>query len=138
MKVQLQLDQQFIEAPISKVDSRVTNNQFTIEVALPSSVAEQKGSTSKVRRGQSVDANIVLGAAKANATLLARGAFFTSSGGNWVYVLSADGQQAERRAIRLGKRNQQFFEVLDGLVPGERVITSSYSSFDKATVLTIQ
>lgn len=131
MPVQLQLDQQAVEASISKVDSRVTNNQFSIEVALPASA-------STLRRGQSVDANIVLGAAKADATLLPRGAFFASSGGNWVYVLSSDGERAERRDIRLGKRNQQFFEVLDGLQPGERVITSGYSSFDKATVLSIE
>jgi len=131
MPVQLQLDQQAVEASISKVDSRVTNNQFSIEVALPASA-------STLRRGQSVDANIVLGAAKADATLLPRGAFFASSGGNWVYVLSSDGDRAERRDIRLGKRNQQFFEVLDGLQPGERVITSGYGSFDKATVLSIE
>jgi HlyD family secretion protein len=131
MPVQLQLDQQAVEASISKVDSRVTNNQFSIEVALPASA-------STLRRGQSVDANIVLGASKADATLLPRGAFFASSGGNWVYVLSIDGDRAERRDIRLGKRNQQFFEVLDGLQPGERVITSGYGSFDKATVLSIE
>ena len=131
MKVWVQLDNQRIEASISKVDSRVTNALFSVEVALPSSVQA-------VRRGQSVDADIVLGGDKTNATLLKRGAFYSSTGGNWVYVVSADGAHAERRDIRLGKRNQQFFEVLDGLAPGERVITSSYSAFDKATQLTIQ
>ncbi len=131
MKVWVQLDNQRIEASISKVDSRVTNALFTVEVALPSSVQT-------VRRGQSVDADIMLGGDKANATLLKRGAFFSSTGGNWVYVVSNDGEHAQRRDIRLGKRNQQFFEVLDGLAPGERVITSSYSAFDKATQLTIQ
>ncbi len=131
MKVWVQLDNQRLEASISKVDSRVTNALFTVEVALPSSVQS-------VRRGQSVDADIVLGGDKANATLLKRGAFFSSTGGNWVYVVSNNGEHAKRREIRLGKRNQQFFEVLDGLAPGERVITSSYSAFDKATQLTIQ
>jgi HlyD family secretion protein len=52
-----------------------------------------------------------------------------------VYVLSSDGTTAERRTIRLGKKNQNYFEVLDGLSAGEQVITSGYSNFDKAQTL---
>lgn len=131
LTVRLQHQGQSLQVPISKVDSRVTNALFQVEVALPASLKE-------IRRGQSLDAEIVLGNDKTNAMLLPRGAFFASSGGNWVYVLSADGNTASRRNIRLGKRNQQFFEVLDGLVPGERVIISGYQGFDQADTLKLK
>lgn len=131
LMVRLQHQGQSLQVPISKVDSRVTNALFQVEVALPASLKE-------IRRGQSLDAEIVLGSDKTNAMLLPRGAFFASSGGNWVYVLNADGSTASRRNIRLGKRNQQFFEVLDGLVPGERVIISGYQGFDQADTLKLK
>jgi HlyD family secretion protein len=131
LTVRLQHQGQNLQVPISKVDSRVTNALFQVEVALPASLTE-------IRRGQSLDAEIVLGSDKTNAMLLPRGAFFASSGGNWVYVLSADGSTASRRNIRLGKRNQQFFEVLDGLVSGERVIISGYQGFDQADTLKLK
>lgn len=131
LTVRLQHQGQNLQVPISKVDSRVTNALFQVEVALPASLKE-------IRRGQSLDAEIVLGSDKTNAMLLPRGAFFASSGGNWVYVLSAEGSTASRRTIRLGKRNQQFFEVLDGLVPGERVIISGYQGFDQADTLKLK
>ena len=72
---------------------------------------------------------------KDNALLLARGAFFSSTGGNWVFVLEENSDTAMRRDIRLGKKNQDYFEVLSGLEPGDRVITSSYGNFDKAQQL---
>lgn len=131
LSVRLQVQGQALTVPVSKVDSRVTNALFQVEVALPANLGG-------IRRGQSLDAEIVLGGDKTNALLLPRGAFFASTGGNWVYVLSSDGQQAERRNIRLGKRNQQFFEVLDGLHAGEQVITSGYQAFDQAHVLKLQ
>ncbi|MBU2277941.1 MAG: efflux RND transporter periplasmic adaptor subunit, partial [Gammaproteobacteria bacterium] len=131
MPVRVQLNNQVIDAQISKVDSRVTQSQFQVEVSLPADLRD-------IRRGQSLDAELVLGGDKTNALLLKRGAFFASSGGNWVYVVDADGSQAERRDIRLGKRNQQYFEVLEGLSAGEQVITSAYANFDKATALNLQ
>jgi HlyD family secretion protein len=131
MPVRVQLNNQVIDAQISKVDSRVTQSQFQVEVSLPADLRD-------IRRGQSLDAELVLGGDKTNALLLKRGAFFASSGGNWVYVVDADGGQAERRDIRLGKRNQQYFEVLEGLSAGEQVITSAYANFDKATALNLQ
>lgn len=131
LTVRLQIQGQSLSMPISKVDSRVTNAMFQVEVALPANL-------SGVRRGQSLDADIVLGGDKANTLLLPRGAFFASSGGNWVYVLTPDSQQAVKREIRLGKRNQQFFEVLEGLTAGEQVITSGYQAFDQAQVLKLQ
>ncbi|PCK30305.1 efflux RND transporter periplasmic adaptor subunit [Pseudoalteromonas piscicida] len=125
MAVNVMLDSGLVSAKVSKIDSRVTQSQFQVEVALPSGLSD-------IKRGQSIDVELMLGGNKENALLLKRGAFFTSSGGNWVYVLASDGKTAERRDIRLGKKNQDYYEVLDGLSQGEQVITSSYSNFDKA------
>ena len=128
MAVNVMLDSGIVTAKVSKIDSRVTQSQFQIEVALPTGQND-------IKRGQSIDVELMLGGNKENALLLKRGAFFTSSGGNWVYVLTSDGKTAERRDIRLGKKNQDYYEVLDGLSPGEQVITSSYSNFDQAQQL---
>ena len=128
MDVNVHLGGGNVMAKVSKIDSRVTQSQFQVEVALPSGQQD-------IKRGQSIDVELMLGGNKDNALLLKRGAFFTSSGGNWVYVLSSDGTTAERRTIRLGKKNQNYYEVLDGLNVGERVITSGYSNFDKAQTL---
>lgn len=126
--VNLNLIDNKVTANVSKIDSRVNNSEFQVEVDLPTGVQG-------IKRGQSIDVELMLGASKANALLLPRGAFFTSSGGNWAYVLAPNGEQAERRTIRLGKKNQDYFEVLSGLSLGEQVITSSYGNFDKAQQL---
>ena len=61
--------------------------------------------------------------------LLSLGGFYQKTGGQWVYVLDASGDFATKRRIRLGRKNTQVFEVLEGLEPGEKVITSSYDNF---------
>jgi len=81
-----------------------------------------------IRRGQTLRIRLALGALE-EATLLARGGFFQRTGGQWVYVVSSSGDQAIKRNIRLGRQNPQYFEVIEGLEPGERVITSSYDGF---------
>ncbi|WP_409424242.1 MULTISPECIES: efflux RND transporter periplasmic adaptor subunit [unclassified Pseudoalteromonas] len=128
MAVIIELDDDAITAKVSKIDSRVQQSQFQVEVDLP-------GNTKAVKRGQSIDIELMLGDDNNNALLLKRGAFFTNSGGNWVYVIEQGGDRAVRRDIRLGKKNQHYFEVLEGLNAGDQVITSSYSNFDKAQQL---
>ena len=128
MPVIIELESGTVTAKVSKIDSRVQQSLFQIEVDLPNE-------TKDIKRGQSVDIDLMLGDNKNNALLLARGAFFTSSGGNWVYVIEEKSNKAVRRNISLGKKNQRFFEVLDGLKAGDQVITSSYSNFDKAQQL---
>ena len=81
-----------------------------------------------IRRGQTLHIRLELGDL-AEATLLPRGGFYQKTGGQWVYVMEGSGEVASKRSIRLGRQNPQVFEVLDGLEPGERVITSSYDSF---------
>ena len=128
MTVMIELESGTVNAKVSKIDSRVQQSQFQIEVDLPSN-------TKSIKRGQSIDIELMLGDDKNNALLLKRGAFFTNSGGNWVYVIEQGGDKALRRDIRLGKKNQNYFEVLEGLNAGDQVITSSYSNFDKAQQL---
>ncbi len=130
MTVLVALEAGIIEAKLSKVDSRVQQSQFQVEIDLP------KG-THDIKRGQSIDIELMLGGDNENALLLSRGGFFSSSGGNWAYVLTPNGDKATRRDIRLGKKNQDYFEVLSGLSLGEQVITSSYGHFDQAQQLNL-
>jgi len=131
MTVVVELKSGKVNAIVSKIDSRVSQSQFQIEVDLPKN-------TQGIKRGQSIDTELMLGGDNNNALLLSRGGFFSSTGGNWVYVLTTDGEQALRRDIRLGKKNQHYFEVLSGLMLGDQVITSSYGNFDKAQQLNLQ
>ena len=81
-----------------------------------------------IRTGQTYYLNLELGQ-PSEAILIPRGAFYQSTGGRWIYVVSSDGTTAHKRAIRIGKQNPQFYEVLEGLEAGERVIVSSYETF---------
>jgi HlyD family secretion protein len=81
-----------------------------------------------LRRGQTLHIRLQLGDVS-EAVLLARGGFWDATGGNWVYKLDASGKAAYKHAIRLGRYNPEAYEVLEGLEPGDRVITSSYESF---------
>ena len=129
LPVQLNIGEQLIEVEVTKVDSQVEQSQFSIEVALPTEL-------NNLKRGQSLDAELLLTPTQESEILLPKGAFFNSSGGQWVFVLNSDGTQATRRAIQLGRKNQHYFQVLDGLTPGEQVITSSYSNYDNAQSIT--
>lgn len=81
-----------------------------------------------IRRGQTVRIRLELGN-PSPALLIPRGGFFQSTGGNWIYVMSADGSYASKREIKIARQNNQHYEVVEGLEPGERVITSSYETY---------
>ena len=87
-----------------------------------------------IRRGQSLRIRLELGSSE-EATLLATGGFFRDTGGNWVFVLNNDGSRAYKRDIQLGRKNSEYYEVLEGIEPGEKVITSSYENFGGNEVL---
>lgn len=87
-----------------------------------------KESPAGITAGQTYHIKLELGDIS-EATLLARGGFSQTTGGNWAYVLDPSGDVALKRRIRLGRQNPDYFEVLEGLEPGEKVITSSYESF---------
>lgn len=87
-----------------------------------------------VRSGQTYYLNLQLGQPE-NAVLVPRGTFYQKTGGKWIFVVSPDGGRAVRREIRIGRQNPQYYEVLEGLNPGEKVITSGYDSFGDNEVL---
>lgn len=80
-----------------------------------------------IRTGQTYYLNLQLGQS-AEAILIPRGSFYQNTGGKWVYVLNADGTKATKRSVRIGRQNPQYYEVLEGLAPGDKVIISSYDS----------
>lgn len=107
---------------VSKIYPQVRNGQF--EVDLQFTGAEPAG----LQRGQTLQARLTLGDPEP-AVLIPNGSFYNDTGGAWVFVVSADGTEAVRRPVRLGRRNADVIEVLDGLDPGERVVTSPYTGF---------
>lgn len=115
---------------VHKIYPQVQNGQFRVDFVFAD------GQPEGIRRGQSLQTRLALGDASA-ATLLPNGAFYQDTGGNWVFVLTADGSEATRRNVRLGRRNADTIEVLDGLVPGDRVILSSYSGYREMDRLTL-
>ncbi|HPU15152.1 MAG TPA: efflux transporter periplasmic adaptor subunit, partial [Polymorphobacter sp.] len=81
-----------------------------------------------LQRGQTLQPRLTLGD-PAPALLIPNGAFYTDSGGNFVFVVAKNGKSAEKRPVRLGRRNPETIEVIGGLAPGDRVITSAYTGF---------
>ena len=87
-----------------------------------------------IRTGQTYYLNLQLGQPE-SAVLIPRGTFYQKTGGKWIYVVSPDGGKAVKREIRIGRQNPQYYEVLEGLEPGEKVITSGYDNFGDNEVL---
>jgi len=107
---------------VRKVFPEVKENRFEVDLDFVGAAPPD------IRRGQTLHIKLELGDL-AEAVLLPSGGFWESTGGNWVYILDKTGKVATKRSIRCGRYNPQFYEVLDGLQPGDRVITSSYESF---------
>lgn len=89
-----------------------------------------------LRTGQTFYVDLQLGA-PTMAVMIPKGSFFQSTGGQWVFVLSADGTKAYRRKIRIGRQNPQAYEVIEGLEAGEKVITSGYEAYGDSEELDI-
>lgn len=107
---------------IRKVYSQVNNGRFQVDM-------EFKGEEpDNLRRGQTFQIRLALSQEK-EAILIPKGGFFQQTGGNWVFKLSEDGKTAYKVPIQLGSQNTQYHEVLGGVEPGDKVITSSYSNF---------
>ena len=105
---------------VAKIYPQVRNGQFRIDLVFD---GPEPGS---IQRGQTMQTKLTLGDSS-RALMIPNGAFFNDTGGNWVFVVDEGGKSAERRPVQLGRRNNDFIEVLDGLKPGERIITSTYS-----------
>ncbi|MEM1263932.1 MAG: efflux RND transporter periplasmic adaptor subunit [Pseudomonadota bacterium] len=107
---------------VSKIYPQVTNGQFEVDLAFDGD------HPASVRRGQTLQLSLSLGDAS-TALLIPNGSFYQDTGGNWLFVVTATGDVAVRRSVRLGRRNAQYIEVLDGLEPGERIVASPYTGF---------
>ena len=116
------------QAQIRKVYPEVRDGKFKADFKFMEQQPEN------IRSGQTYYINLQLGQ-PVEAVLIPRGAFYQKTGGKWIYVLSPDGTKATRRDIRIGRQNPQYYEVIEGLEPGERVITSSYDNFGESDVL---
>ena len=145
-KVQAQIDEHYIdrittglvasferqdtryEMQLRKVYPEVRNGQFKADFRFVGDAPEN------IRSGQTYYLNLQLGEA-AEAILIPRGSFYQATGGKWIYVLDPSGEKAYRREIRIGRQNPQYYEVVEGLQPGEKVIVSSYDNFGDNEVL---
>ena len=110
------------EARVTKIYPQVQNGQFQVDLQFLGD--EPKN----IQRGQTMQARLTLGD-PAPALLVPNGAFYNETGGNWIFVVTPDGSSAVKRNVRLGRRNAEFIEVLEGLEPGEKVLTSPYTGF---------
>jgi len=107
---------------IRTVYPQVTNGRFYVDMMF--SGKQPNG----IRRGQTVHIKLQLGGLS-DALLVESGGFYSTTGGQWIFVLDASGNFAERRNIKIGRQNPLYYEVLEGLTPGEKVVTSSYDNY---------
>jgi HlyD family secretion protein len=118
------LDGHPYRAKVAKVYPQVINGTFKVDLNFGGAAP------AGIHVGQAVDLKVELGGAS-QAVMLANGPFYQDTGGSWAFVVAPDGTYAERRNVRLGRRNPDYVEVVDGLKPGERVIVSGYEAFQK-------
>lgn len=139
-KVEAQVDEQYIDRvhnglratfeqngkkyllAVHKVYPEVHDGRFKIDFVF---LGERP---TNIRTGQTYYVDLQLGQSK-KAVIIPKGTFYSTTGGNWIFVVDKDGHKAYRRHIRIGRQNPQYYEVLEGLEPGERVIVSGYESY---------
>ena len=115
---------------IRKIYPQVQDGQFRVDFAFTQQQPEG------IRRGQTLQTRLSLGDAS-EALLIPNGTFYQDTGGNWIFVVTPDGSAAVRRKVKLGRRNADYIEVVDGLAPGEQVVISSYSGYREMDRLTL-
>ena len=148
-KVQAQIDEHYIDRvrqgltatftrgdkqyqlQVRKVYPEVREGKFRCDFIFRGERPEQ------IRSGQTYYVDLELGQPE-QAVIIPRGTFFQTTGGQWIFVLDKGGDKAYRRQIRIGRQNPQYYEVLEGLEPGERVVTSGYEAFKDNEVLVIR
>jgi len=116
---------------IRKKFPEINNGTFNVEMLFIGDAPTQ------INRGQTISIRLQLSEER-QAIMIPRGSFFQTTGGNWIFVLNEDGTEAIRRNIRVGQQNTRQYEVLEGLQPGERVVTSSYDGYDDKDKLVIK
>jgi HlyD family secretion protein len=122
-RADLQVGGKSYDLEVSKVYPEVQAAQFQVDLRFVGDAP------TNIRRGQTLQARLVLGDITQSALLLDNGPFFNDTGGAWAFVLDAEGRIARRQPVQFGRRNPNTIEVESGLVPGDKVIVSSYASF---------
>lgn len=130
-KAEFKLKDENYDLKITKVYSQVKDGKFRVDFEFADKTPES------IRRGQSLQIRLAL-SDETSALLLKKGGFYQQTGGNWLFIIDKSGQTAYRTDIQLGRQNPDYYEILDGLQPGDRVIISSYESYDKIQQLNIK
>lgn len=116
---------------IVKIYPEVSNGTFAVDMEFTSEIPEQ------IRIGQTARIRLELGESE-DALLLPKGGFYQNTGGQWVYIIHPSGEYAYKQKVRLGRQNPRFYEVLEGLEPGDKVIISDYENFGNADKLMLK
>ena len=139
-KIEAQLDEHYIDRVTAGLEARFERQESSFSAVIRKVYPEVRDGKFKadfkfvgeqpanIRTGQTYYLNLQLGQPE-QAVLIPRGTFYQKTGGKWIYVVSADGSEAYQREIRIGRQNPKYYEVLEGLEPGEKVITSGYENF---------
>ena len=145
-KVEAQIDEHYIDRVAAGLEATFERQNETYATSIRKVYPEVREGKFKVdfkfdgeqpaniRSGQTYYLNLQLGLPE-EAVLIPRGTFYQRTGGKWIYVLTKDGKKAVKREIRIGRQNPQHYEVLEGLQPGENVITSGYDAFGDCDIL---
>ena len=148
-KVQAQIDEHYIDRVRPGLSASFSRDGKTYRLRVRKVYPEVRNGTfrtdfvfvgerpAQMRSGQTFYVELALGKSQ-QATLIPRGTFFQTTGGNWIFVFDKSGRKAYRRNISIARQNPQYYEVTDGLEPGERVITSGYEAFKDNEVLVIK
>ena len=145
-KVEAQIDEHYIDRVIAGLEATFERQGETYSTVIRKVYPEVRDGKFKadfkfdgeqpdnIRAGQTYYLNLQLGQPE-EAVIIPRGSFYQKTGGKWIYVVNKEGNKAVKREIRIGRQNPQYYEVLEGLEPGEKVITSGYDTYGDSDVL---
>ena len=145
-KVEAQIDEHYIDRVIAGLEATFERQGETYSTVIRKVYPEVRDGKFKadfkfdgeqpdnIRAGQTYYLNLQLGQPE-EAVIIPRGTFYQKTGGKWIYVVNKDGNKAVKREIRIGRQNPQYYEVLEGLEPGEKVVTSGYETYGDSDVL---
>ena len=145
-KVEAQIDEHYIDRVVAGLEATFERQGETFATSIRKVYPEVREGKfqadfkfegqqpENIRSGQTYYLNLQLGQPE-EAVIIPRGTFYQKTGGKWIYVVSKDGNKAVKREIRIGRQNPQYYEVLEGLEPGEKVITSGYDTYGDSDIL---
>ncbi len=145
-KVEAQIDEHYIDRVVDGLEATFERQGETYSTVIRKVYPEVRDGKFKadfkfdgeqpdnIRSGQTYYLNLQLGQPE-EAVIIPRGTFYQKTGGKWIYVVNKEGTKAVKREIRIGRQNPQYYEVLEGLEPGEKVITSGYDTYGDSDVL---